>query len=262
MATPSEASSKDPVDAVLLIDGDNDPHFPPEFQLTPRTLVRVFVRVGAKMPRGLEKRLADLPMAIAVVSPKGGANAADFVMSLHCGMLHTTLPMHIPFTLVTHDKSLSVMCQELQRIGRRAELWTSHPERGGRAPRAPRATVAAGSPAARTSRGGGRGRGRGRVVRAPARVPAAVAAPSSAPVITQSPAPFAAPGRGVAQIAASYAARLGRIKDPPSRLKTLLNDIKNRAGATGLSPEDILEELKRSQVLSVDSNGKVLLQKR
>jgi hypothetical protein len=206
-------------------------------------LVRVFVRPGAKMPRGLEKRLSDVPQCVAVASPKTGANSADFVMSMHTGILHATLPMHIPFTIVTNDKSLSVMCQELQRVGRRADLWTSHPEqRGGRAARAPKAAVKA------PSRRGGRGR-------RPASRPAAPspAVPVAAPA---SPAPS---GKVLAEVASSYAARLSRIKDPPSRLKTLLNDIKNRAAASGFSPEAILEELKSSGVLTVDQNGRVVL---
>src|SRR6185295_5325134 len=110
------------VDAVVLIDGDNDPNFPPEQLVSPRTMVRVFLRTGAKMPRRLEKKLAGIPMVVPVVSPAGGGNAADFVMSLHAGMLHATLPFHVPFTLVTNDKSLQVMCQELQRVGRQASL--------------------------------------------------------------------------------------------------------------------------------------------
>ena len=116
------------VDSVLLIDGDNDPHLPPDFPITDRTLVRVFLRPLAAMPRPLERRLGRLPMCVSVVSPKGGANSADFVMSLHAGVLHATLPLAIPFTLVSNDKSLGAMAQELQRIGRRAELWTSHPD--------------------------------------------------------------------------------------------------------------------------------------
>jgi hypothetical protein len=234
------------VDSVLLIDGDNDPHLPPDFPITPRTLVRVFVRVGAKTPRSLERRLGELPLSVTVSSPKPGANAADFVMSLHAGILHATLPMHIPFTLVTHDKSLAVMAQELQRVGRRAELWTSHPDRGAR--RAPSAPSAARKPVSR-----------GR--RRPSRPVPAAAVPAASPIAA--PAPAAAPaGRGLAQIAAAYASRLSRIKDPPSRLKTLLNDIKNRAGTSGFSPEAILEELKSAQTLSVDANGRVALRDR
>ena len=42
-----------PVDSVLLIDGDNDPHVPPDVRPTRHTLVRVFLRPGAKMPRTL-----------------------------------------------------------------------------------------------------------------------------------------------------------------------------------------------------------------
>lgn len=250
------ALAKEPVDSVLLIDGDNDPHMPPDYPITPRTVVRVFIRPGAKMPRGLERRVGDLPLCVAVASPKGGPNAADFVMSLHAGILHATLPMHIAFTLVTHDKSLAAMAQELQRIGRRAELWTSHPE--GNRRRAASTASASSSRAAKPAARGGRGRGRRRA--APA--PASVAAPEKK---TEAEAPQSSPaagGRSLPQIAASYAARLGRIKDPPSRLKTLLNDIKNRAGASGFPPEEILEELKQSGVLSVEDNGRVALKAR
>ena len=55
----------------------------------------------------------------------------------------------------------------------------------------------------------------------------------------------------------TYAARLQRIKDVPSRLKTLLNDIKNRAGSQGFNPEEVLEELKRHHGVEVDSQGRV-----
>jgi len=59
-------------------------------------------------------------------------------------------------------------------------------------------------------------------------------------------------------VAAAYAHRLGRIKDPPSRLKTLLNDITHRTGNSGLPAEAILEELKRSHGVTVDAAGHVL----
>ena len=154
-------------------------------------------------------------------------------MSLHAGILHATLPMHVPFTLVTADKSLGVMSDELQRVGRQTILWTSHP-------------------ASRADRTGGRSRSRP-AGRAPARAPAPAKAPA--------PAPSSAP-RSLQQVASSYAARLGRVKNPPSRLKALLNDIKNRAGSTPHSPEEILEELKKSHGVSVDARGKVLLQKK
>src|SRR5579884_3209844 len=94
------------VETVLLIDGDNDPHIPPDFVLTQNTLVRVFLRPDGKLPRPLERRLTPLPMFVTVASTKGGSNAADFVMSLHVGILHATLPLHLPFTIVTADRSL------------------------------------------------------------------------------------------------------------------------------------------------------------
>ncbi len=258
------------VDSVLLIDGDNDPHFPADFQITPRTLVRVFLRPQAKMPRGLERKLGALPLCVSVSSPKGGANAADFVMSLHAGILHATLPLHIPFTVVTHDKSLAVMCQEFQRIGRQAVIWTSHPERGGGRRRgssssssseAPRAERAPRSSSGRRRRGSRSGRGRSVASEAPPPVvdasmapPSDAAAPLPADLATSRP-----PDRSLEEIASVYAARLGRIKDPPSRLKTLLNDIKNRTAAAGHTPEAILEELKRAHGVMVDENGRVSL---
>jgi hypothetical protein len=244
------------VDSVLLIDGDNDPHLPPEFVITQHTLARVFLRPQAKMPRGLERKLGHLPQCVAVVSPKGGANAADFVMSLHAGMLHAVLPMNIPFTLVTNDKSLAAMVQELQRIGRQALLWTSHPENRG---------AAASEPAVSRGRSGrGRAgsrrtpaRGRRRSASAPVSGESATTMPVQATATVPSSVAPASSGKTLAQVASSYAARLGRIKDPPSRIKTLLNDIKNRAAASGFSPDEILEELKRSHGVTVDEKGKV-----
>ncbi|MFA6028519.1 MAG: hypothetical protein WC969_01565 [Elusimicrobiota bacterium] len=229
------------VDSVLLIDGDNDPHLPPDFPLTPSTVVRVFLRPEASMPRGLEKVVGALPLCVGVTSPKGGKNAADFVMSLHAGLLHASLPLHVPFTLVTHDKSLAAMAQELQRIGRQTLLWTSHPERG---ERGRRKTAAAPRAASSSRRSGGRGR-RGASRAKPAAAPAAPAAPASS-----------ASGRSLAEVAATYARRLASVKDPPGRLKTLLNDIKNRASSAH-TPEAVLEELKRLGALSVDENGRV-----
>lgn len=225
--------SKDPAaaDSVLLIDGDNDPHLPPDFPLTPRTVVRVFLRPEASIPRNLEKRVGALPLCVSVTSPKGGRNAADFVMSLHAGMLHATLPMHVPFTLVTHDKSLAAMAQELQRVGRQALLWTSHPERAERGRKKP----------ASAQRAPGAGRRRN-----PPR-----SKPAAAPCAPQ------AAGRSLAEVAAAYARRISSVKDPPGRLKTLLNDIKNRAASSAYAPEAVLEELKRLGALSVDENGRV-----
>ena len=245
---PEPARQTALADSVLLIDGDNDPHLPPDFTITANTLVRVFLRPGAKMPRPLERRLEGLPLCITVVSPKGGANAADFVMSMHTGILHSTLPLHLPFTIVTHDKSLAVMVEELQRVGRQAVLWTSHPERS-----APRARAASS------------GRAPSRRRRSSPR-PAPVAAPAPPPPSAALAAePAAAPLAGAPQtsgslvsVAAAYAHRLGRIKDPPSRLKTLLNDITHRTGNSGLPAEAILEELKRSHGVTVDAAGHVL----
>ena len=251
-----------PVDSVLLIDGDNDPHFPPDFPITVHTLVRVFLRPGAKMPRTLERKFADLPMCVPVVSPQGGANAADFVMSLHAGLLHATLPLQLPFLMVTNDQTLAAMCQELQRLGRQASLWTSHPEGGGRRAPAAASEPSSSSSGSRSRRGrGGSSRGRGRrssSVRAAAK-PAAPPATTVAAWTEAAPAAPARGGRSLADVASAYAARLGRIKDPPNRLKALMNDIKHRASlASGYTPEAILEELKLSHGFTIDDRGKVL----
>ena len=69
----SSIPPRHPVDSVLLIDGDNDPHVPPDVHPTRTSLVRVFLRPGAKMPRTLEKKLSHLPHCATVVSPRGGA---------------------------------------------------------------------------------------------------------------------------------------------------------------------------------------------
>jgi len=257
-----------PVDSVLLIDGDNDPHVPPDVRPTRHTLVRVFLRPGAKMPRTLEKKLSHLPHCTTVVSPRGGANAADFVMSLHAGMLHAILPQHIHFLMVTNDATLQAMAAELQRLGRVATIWTSHPDaavmaeearsdssetfeeprprsrsrggrsRGGRAP----------------SRRGGSGRGRSSSRSQSASSRAETPAPPPAPVSDEPRKPG---GKTLSEVAWTYAARLQRIKDVPSRLKTLLNDIKNRAGSQGFNPEEVLEELKRHHGVKVDAQGRV-----
>ncbi|MDE2489503.1 MAG: hypothetical protein KGM24_01560, partial [Elusimicrobia bacterium] len=147
-----------PVDSVLLIDGDNDPHVPPDVRPTRHSLVRVFLRPGAKMPRTLEKKLAHLPHCATVVSPRGGANAADFVMSLHAGMLHAILPQHIPFLMVTNDATLQAMAAELQRLGRVATIWTSHPDAEAMSDEA-RAEDDEEPRSARSRRRGGRSRG-------------------------------------------------------------------------------------------------------
>lgn len=254
-----------PVDAVLIIDGDNDPHIPPEFPVTNNTLVRVFLRPEGKVPRNLERKFSALPFFTHVNSTRGGANAADFVMSFHIGILHASLPMHIPFMLVTADKSLSVVAQELQRVGRQAALWTSHPERGART------RAAASEPKAASSRGRSRRGGRrGSRAASAAPVPAPVAASADltdAMTLPEAESPLAAAavvnagGRDISVVAAAYASRLSRIKGPPSRLKTLLNDIKNRTANSGYTPDQVLEELKRLQRVTVDDKGKVTLSK-
>jgi hypothetical protein len=255
-----------PVDSVLLIDGDNDPHVPPDVHPTRHTLVRVFLRPGAKMPRTLDKKLSHLPHCTTVVSPRGGANAADFVMSLHAGMLHATLPQHIHFLMVTNDATLQAMAAELQRLGRVATIWTSHPDAGQMSAearedsfedvKAPRGRGRGGrSRGGRSSsRRGGSGRSRsGSSSRAAAEHSPAPSAPA-APIPD---VPRKAGGKTLTEVAWTYAARLQRIKDVPSRLKTLLNDIKNRAGSQGFTPEEVLEELKRNHGVKVDSQGRV-----
>ncbi|MBI4371132.1 MAG: hypothetical protein HY552_02420 [Elusimicrobia bacterium] len=251
-----------PVDSVLLIDGDNDPHVPPTATVTRHTLVRVFLRPGAKMPRTLERKLGALPHCATVVSPRGGANAADFVMSLHAGMLHATLPHHIPFLMVTNDATLSAMAAELQRLGRVAVIWTSHPDAEQMAREALEEAVEA--PAARSRRGARRGgrsgarRGGGRGRARPSRAEPAPAAETPPP---PSDEPRKAGGKTLAEVAWTYAARLQRIKDVPSRLKTLLNDIKNRAGSQGFTPEEVLGELKRHHGVKVDAQGRVQIER-
>jgi hypothetical protein len=261
-----------PVDSVLLIDGDNDPHVPPDVHPTRHTLVRVFLRPGAKMPRTLEKKLSHLPHCTTVVSPRGGANAADFVMSLHAGMLHAILPQHIHFLMVTNDATLQAMAAELQRLGRVATIWTSHPDAGQMSAEARGEETfeepVERKPARSRSRGGrsrgGRsssrrgGSGRTRSSASPA--PRAAAEPSPKPAAPAAPAsdePRKPGGKTLSEVAWTYAARLQRIKDVPSRLKTLLNDIKNRAGSQGFNPEEVLEELKRHHGVKVDSQGRV-----
>jgi len=234
------------VDSVLLIDGDNDPHLPADFILGSGTLVKVFLRPKATLPRTLQRRLAGLPMCVTIAAPQGGKNAADFVMAMHAGMLHASLPMHIPFSVVTNDKALSAIVQELQRVGRVATLWTSHPERSVQSETA-RASAA---PRASRSRRGGRGRGRAKAAPQPAAAAdQAAAAPSTAAT--------AAPTKSVVDVTASYARMLSRAKNPPSRLKALLNDIGNRTANSGYTPDVILEELKRAHGLLIDERGHV-----
>ena len=230
------------VDSVLLIDGDNDPHLPEDFPLGPGTLVRVFLRPKATLPRTLQRRLAPLPLCAVIAAPQGGLNAADFVMALHVGLLHASLPMRLPFSVVTNDKALSAIVQELQRVGRVATIWTSHPERS------------SARPASGRSRAAGRGRGRSRRTKATTRsaapLPRAEAVPAATAAATR-------PGRSLPEVAAAYQRMLSRAKNPPSRLKALLNDISNRTANSGLQPADILEELKRSHGLCIDERGHV-----
>jgi hypothetical protein len=259
-----------PVDSVLLIDGDNDPHVPPDVHPTRHTLVRVFLRPGAKMPRTLEKKLSHLPHCTTVVSPRGGANAADFVMSLHAGMLHAILPQHIHFLMVTNDATLQAMAAELQRLGRVASIWTSHPDAETMSIEARSEETFEEPKAARSRSRGGRSRGgrsssrrggSGRSRTSSSSSRGAAAAPSApAPVAPPAPVPDEPRkpgGKTLSEVAWTYAARLQRIKDVPSRLKTLLNDIKNRAGSQGFNPEEVLEELKRHHGVKVDSSGRV-----
>jgi hypothetical protein len=272
---------RSPIENVLLIDGDNDPHVPPDARVTRSTLVRVFLRPGALLPRNLEKPLARLPNFCTVTSPKGGANAADFVMSLHAGMLHAVLPQSVPFLMVTNDATLAAMTAELQRLGRVASIWTSHPDAETMSEEATGRYEAAGTTPARNNRGRG-GRSRGGRSRAAAPVAAAPAArrsrggrgrsssrsakpsePAAAPVILppDTGEPRKTGGKTLSEAAWTYASRLQRIKDVPSRVKTLLNDIKNRAGSHGFSPEEILEELKRHHGVKVDVQGRVQVEK-
>ncbi|MBI4061745.1 MAG: hypothetical protein HY403_09970 [Elusimicrobia bacterium] len=266
---------RSPIENVLLIDGDNDPHVPPDARVTRATLVRVFLRPGALLPRNLEKPLARLPNFCTVTSPKGGANAADFVMSLHAGMLHAVLPSSVPFLMVTNDATLSAMAAELQRLGRVAAIWTSHPDAAAMSEEATGRYESAGTKPARNSRGrGGRSRGGGRSRaaapaprrsrggrgRAPSRAtpPEAAAGPAPLPAGDE---PRKTGGKTLSEAAWTYASRLQRIKDVPSRVKTLLNDIKNRAGRHGFSPEEILEELKRHHGVKVDAQGRVQVER-
>lgn len=271
---------RSPIENVLLIDGDNDPHVPPDARVTRHTLVRVFLRPGALLPRNLEKPLARLPNFCTVTSPKGGANAADFVMSLHAGMLHAVLPQHVPFLMVTNDATLTAMTAELQRLGRMATVWTSHRDMEAELQEIEGTGTyeSAGTTKAKNNRRrGGRSRG-GRAAAAPARggrsrggrgrsssrsTPPEAAAAAPAPVILppDTGEPRKAGGKTLSEAAWTYASRLQRIKDVPSRVKTLLNDIKNRAGSHGFSPEEILEELKRHHGVRVDAQGRVQVEK-
>ena len=123
--------------------------------MTRHTLVRVFLRPGALLPRNLEKPLARLPNFCTVTSPKGGANAADFVMSLHAGMMHAVLPASVPFLMVTNDATLTAMAAELQRLGRVATVWTSHPDAQAMSAEGTGSYESAGTKPARNNRGRG-----------------------------------------------------------------------------------------------------------
>ena len=240
------------VDSVLLIDADNDPHMPSDFTLSQATLVRVFLRPKAALSKSLQKRLTGVPLCATIAAPQGGKNAADFVMSMHAGLLHASLPMHIPFSIVTNDKALSGIVQELQRVGRVATLWTSHPDREDQAEASSVRRTSSRSSGSSRSRRGGRGRGR-----------SAKAAPTATLTATpaeKAPVPAAAPSspsKSLEQVTAAYERMLSRAKNPPSRLKALLNDIGNRTATSGYSTEAILEELKRSHRLSIDERGRV-----
>lgn len=269
---------RSPIENVLLIDGDNDPHVPPDARVTRHTLVRVFLRPGALLPRNLEKPLARLPNFCTVTSPKGGANAADFVMSLHAGMLHAVLPQHVPFLMVTNDATLTAMTAELQRLGRMATVWTSHRDMEAELQEIEGTGTyeSAGTTKAKNNRRRG-GRSRGGRSAAPARggrsrggrgrsssrstPPEAALAPAPVVLPPDNGEPRKAGGKTLSEAAWTYASRLQRIKDVPSRVKTLLNDIKNRAGSHGFSPEEILEELKRHHGVKVDAQGRVQVEK-
>jgi hypothetical protein len=187
-------------------------------------------------------------------------------------MLHAILPQHIHFLMVTNDATLQAMAAELQRLGRVATIWTSHPDAMGMSLEArsesgesfeepkPRSRSRGGrSRGGRSSsRRGGSGRGRASSSRSQPSAPRAAAEPSPAPAPAPvSDEPRKPGGKTLSEVAWTYAARLQRIKDVPSRLKTLLNDIKNRAGSQGFNPEEVLEELKRHHGVKVDGQGRV-----
>jgi hypothetical protein len=234
-----------PVDSVLLIDADNDPHMPADFTLSPATLVRVFLRPKATLSKSLQKRLTGLPLCATIAAPQGGKNAADFVMAMHAGLLHASLPMHIRFSIVTNDKALSAIVGELQRVGRVATLWTSHPDRE------EQAVPSAGRRSPSRSRRGGLGRNRSAKA-----APAAGASATEAPAVAVAPASVS-PSKSLEEVTATYERMLSRAKNPPSRLKALLNDIGNRTVNFGYPADAILEELKRSHGLSIDERGRV-----
>ena len=94
---------------------------------------------------------------------------------------------------------------------------------------------------------------------------AALGAPASAEPAGEASADTAAPvtaaasrpGRSLADVTIAYERMLSRAKNPPSRLKALLNDIGNRTANFGYTTEAILEELKRSGRLTIDEKGRV-----
>ncbi|MCX5794573.1 MAG: hypothetical protein NTY77_03645 [Elusimicrobia bacterium] len=240
------------VDSVLLIDADNDPHLPSDFVLTQSTLVRVFLRAKAELSKSLQKRIGGLPLFANIVAPLGTKNAADFVMSMHAGLLHASIPMHVPFSIVTNDKALTGIVQELQRVGRVATLWTSHPDREemSRSASTRRSSSTSSSRSSRSRRGG---RGRSRAAK-----PAAVTETTAAPAEVPASAPARpSPAKSLEEVTIAYERMLSRAKNPPSRLKALLNDIGNRTANFGYSAEAILEELKRNHGLSIDERGRV-----
>jgi hypothetical protein len=244
----TSARSANLVDSVLLIDADNDPHLPSDFVLTPSTLVRVFLRAKAELSKSLQKRICGLPLFANIVAPLGTKNAADFVMSMHAGLLHASIPMHVPFSIVTNDKALTGIVQELQRVGRVATIWTSHPDREemSRSSSARRSASASPSRSSRSRRGG---RGRGRTAKAAGSETPKTQAPAA------TPPPFLA--KSLEEVTTAYERMLSRAKNPPSRLKALLNDIGNRTANFGYPAEAILEELKRSHGLRIDERGRV-----
>ncbi len=244
---------------------------------TRHTLVRVFLRPGAKMPRTLEKNISHLPHCTTVVSPRGGANAADFVMSLHArgDAARDPAAQHIHFLMVTNDATLQAMAAELQRLGRVASIWTSHPdaeqmsvearsEETFEEPKAARSRSRGGrSRGGRSSsRRGGSGRSRTSSSSSSRAEPASRAAAEPSPAAPV-PAPVADEprkpgGKTLSEVAWTYAARLQRIKGRPVALEDApQRRIKNRAGSQGFNPEEVLEELKRHHGVKVDSSGRV-----
>jgi hypothetical protein len=175
--------------------------------------------------------------------------------------------------MVTNDATLQAMAAELQRLGRVATIWTSHPDAAGMSAEArdageetfeepkPRSRSRGGRSRGGRSRSGGRSSGRSRSGSSSSRAAAEPSPKPAAPAAPVSDEPRKPGGKTLSEVAWTYAARLQRIKDVPSRLKTLLNDIKNRAGSQGFNPEEVLEELKRHHGVKVDSQGRVAVAK-